>query len=148
MAAQAPSGHLAASKPQHNALASGLVVVGAAMALMGCFLPWFNYRGFEENLFELARVSAGQVPGGGYPLAGTAIVSALLGVFIWTRRGGWVPSAALLVAAVVAMLVVVSGYHVASFLAAEGPGVYLSGLGLVVWVAGAIVSLVSRLKLI
>lgn len=59
-----------------------------------------------------------------------------------------VPSVALLVAAVVAMLVVVSGYHVASFLAAEGPDLYLSGLGLVVWVAGAIVSLVSRPKLI
>ena len=135
------------SKPLPNRVGAGLVIAGAAMAVIGCFLPWISATAPFIGTVTRDAISSpdGQV------IAGIAAVSALVGVIAWVRRVGLVVPIVLLVAAAIDMWAFVIDYQDISgrvqslsgnnlIVAEVGVGVYLTGLGVVVWAVGAVVS--------
>lgn len=133
------------AKPLPNRTAAGLVIVGASMAVIGTFLPWLTMT--APFVGTITRDAISSPDGEFIAVAGT--VGALLGVAMWARRVGLVVPIVLLIAAAISMWAVVVDYqdisgrvesvNSTSIVAEVGVGVYLTGLGVVIWAIGALV---------
>jgi hypothetical protein len=129
-------------------LPGALVVVGAVAVFVGTvFLPWvvgFVTRGLTGESAAYASLA----------LFGVSIVGGILGLRMLARR----PSAALASVAILCALftgcIVVLGYHAYSgrvermtssgWNVAVGPGPYVAGVGVILWIIGALVGFARR----
>jgi hypothetical protein len=143
-----PEVPVAPVKPAPNRVAGGMVLAGGAIAIVGCFLPWISASAFLVTVSKDGISSSdGQI------IAGLAVLSALLGVLMLSRRVGLVVPIVLLVLAAVAMWAVILDYSdlnnrvtnllnssnsTVTFVAEIGPGIYATGLGVVIWGLGAL----------
>jgi hypothetical protein len=135
---------VAPTKPVPNHTAAGLVIVGAAMAVIGCFLPWLSATAPFIGTVTRDAISSPD----GEVIAAVATVCALIGIVMWARRVGFVVPIVLLIAAAIAMWTVVADYqdinsrvqavNSTSIVAEVGVGVYLTGLGVIIWAIGAV----------
>ena len=142
-AAAAPATPVAPAKPGANRLAGGMVLAGGAIAIVGCFLPWISASAFVVTISKDGISSPdGQI------IAGLATFSVLFGLLMLARRVGLVVPIVVLLLAAVAMWVVSADYgdlnnRVASLtnssnstvtvVAQIGPGIYATGLGILIW---------------
>ena len=135
------------AKPLPNRIGAGLVIGGAALAVIGCFLPWISATAPFIGTVTRDAISSPD----GEVIASIAGISALVGVVVWVRRVGLVVPIALLVAAAIDMWVFVIDYQDLSgriqglsgnnlIVAEIGVGAYLTGFGVVTWAVGAVVS--------
>jgi hypothetical protein len=128
--------------PSPNRVAGGLVAVGAAIAAIGGLLP---------SITASALILSGISRPYGQIIAVVATESALLGVLMMSRRVMLIVPVALLLLAVGAMRVLVVDYQVLNefsptrgVLAQMVPGIYATGLGVVIWAIGALASIWER----
>jgi hypothetical protein len=127
-----------------NRLAGGLVTVGGAIAVIGCFLPWISASAFIATLTrDGISLPDGQI------VAALATISALFGVVMLARRVTVLMPIVLLLTAALAMWTVVADYqHFNSrvpslgsdtaIVAQIGVGIYATGLGVIIWAIGAL----------
>jgi hypothetical protein len=132
------------TKALPNRLAGGLVTAGGAIAVIGCFMPWLSASAFGGTVTKDGISNPdGQI------LAGLAVVSTLLGVLMLARRISLVVPVVLLLTAAIGMWVVVIDYQdlngrvqglssTTLIVAQIGPGIYAAGLGVIIWVIGAL----------
>ena len=135
-------------------VSAGLVMGGTAIAAIGCFLPWIGETPPEvdtvsRDIFSSAYHAA--LPGvDGTVITGLALVGVLLGLLMWTGRMARGAAVAALLLAVVAAVTVVADYldligsveilRTTYFqIVRVGVGLYVTGLGVVVWTIGAAV---------
>jgi hypothetical protein len=145
-----------------NRISGALVIGGAALATIGCFLPWISevpppIDTVTRDVFLSAQHAP--LPGvDGMVITALALVSALLGVLLLTghRQRSAVVAASLL--AVIAGVTVVADYldidgsvqtlrSTYFFIAQVGPGVYLTAVGVVIWGIGALTNLWRSLQI-
>lgn len=143
------------TKPLPNRMAAGLVIAGAVMAVIGCFLPWISV-----TVPFFGTISRDAISGSdGEILAAVATISALIGVVMWVRRVGVIVPIVLFIAAAIAMTVVVVDYEDISHsvqsmnvqsvnltldVAEVGIGVFVTALGVVIWGIGSVAGLRQR----
>ncbi len=141
-------------RPELTRASGGLVMGGAAIAAIGCFLPWIGETPPEVDIVTRAIFSSAyhaSLPGvDGTVITGLALVGVLLGLLMWTGRMARGAAVAALVLAIVAAVTVVADYldlngsveilRTTYFhLVQVGVGVYVTGLGVVIWTIGAAV---------
>lgn len=142
-------------KPGPRRLPGILVLAGAALVLLGAFLPWIDATAPFVGTVSRSLVNLG---GDGQFLAGVAVASCLVALVMLIRG----PNAALgvlaILLALVASAIIVVDYQEMSkrvagltdttstfkVLADVGTGPYVAGVGIVVWVVGAVVGFVKR----
>lgn len=125
---------------------------GAAIAAIGCFLPWIGATPPEvdtvtRDIFSSANRAA--LPGvDGTVITGLALIGLLLGLLMWTGRKARGAAVVALLLATVAAVTVVADYldlngsveilRTTYFdIVQVGVGVYVTGLGVVIWTIGA-----------
>jgi hypothetical protein len=137
------------AKTAVSRLAGALVCGGAAGVIVGTFLPWLSASAAFVGTISRDLISSGD----GQFLAGVAAVGGLIGLWLLLRGPSVSGGILVLLLAVVAGFILVIDYQdvsqrvanltagTSSMIADVGPGPYLSGLGLLVWVIGGLVSL-------
>jgi hypothetical protein len=117
--------------------------------IVGTFLPWLSASAAFVGTISRDLISSGD----GQFLAGVAAVGGLIGLWLLLRGPSVSGGILVLLLAVVAGFILVIDYQdvsqrvanltagTSSMIADVGPGPYLSGLGLLVWVIGGLVSL-------
>jgi hypothetical protein len=131
-----------------------LVLTGAAVVLVATFMPWLT-----ATAPFVGTTSRNLIDGGdGQILAGVAVAAGLLGLTMLVRGPNTVMVILVALLAAVASWVIVLDYQEVSgrvanvptaaggftIIAEVGPGPYLAGVGVIVWVIGGIVGFAKR----
>jgi hypothetical protein len=140
------------AKAATSRISGVLVLTGAAAVVIGTFLPWMEASAPFVGTITRDLISSPD----GEILAGIGAVGGLLGLLLLLRGPGIVAGALALLVAAGAGYVLTFDYQEVSqtvsgvtggsvpVIAHVGPGPYLSGLGLVVWILGGLVGLFGR----
>lgn len=142
-----------ASQPASFQLRLGpvVVLVGASLGVIGCFLPWLRASGPF-----VGTVTRNGLNGDGLVILGASAIAAVLSVVMLTKAPNWFLPLVVLALAGLTFFVVATDYGDISgrvtrltsgdvkFVAEIGEGIYLAGFGAMVWAAGALLSLPRR----
>jgi hypothetical protein len=142
------------TKPNPSRLPGILVLSGAALVLLGAFLPWIDATAPFVGTISRSLVNLG---GDGEFLAGGALAGALIGLIMLVRGPNVVLGVLAMLLALLAIWIIVVDYQAMSgrvanltttgdikFIADVGPGPYVAGVGVILWAIGTVVGFVKR----